>query len=582
MLPILLSLLMNAHAGTKASSTKDKNYASTAVDGLLQTAWIEDASGHGKDEWLELDLGKNIEIKEVSIWPGNLTEGIKTYRQYARPKIITVVVDGNPVGNPIRLLDKPQRLDIPVGVKGKKVKIVIDEVFEGTVFADLAITEISINFSDNAISQKMEKWAEGKEGQKLRKNYIEEINKNYQAYKAAEFGDKEAFTMIGTSTADGAPYYRKKVKSSVSDGFRIQALPSDRVAQKALEKIGNPNAIPYFELAALRSYGKERMRLQNKTDWFRAHGDLIGGPNRNVRFWGESGWSIGELQSFGEPMAIELNQFAELYIADIGNNRIQIFNDSGRPIRQHPSNKPGLTEEWYKDGRPWYVSGVAPGNKEGQFVNPVDVVIIPGKEGDGFATLDANGRVQLFDLDGRPLISWTASPTYAPEPLLGGTAYLVYLPKKEYLCTILQDEGICFNQEAEELTRWTIKDGTPNAVEVLPNDKILMAFGSNIVSFDYDGFRDRVIIDESILGKGFESLDITLDDKNKLWIVTDRGIAYKFKRPGKLDYKIQAIDRPLKYPRIAVIEDQLYILSDDQIELIDIRQRKLDLAEREE
>ena len=84
------------------------------------------------------------------------------------------------------------------------------------------------------------------------------------------------------------------------------------------------------------------------------------------------------------------------------------------------------------------------------------------------------------------------------------------------------------------------------------------------------------------ISKGFESLDITLDDKNKLWIVTDRGIAYKFKRPGKLDYKIQAIDRPLKYPRIAVIEDQLYILSDDQIELIDIRQRKLDLAEREE
>jgi hypothetical protein len=209
-------------------------------------------------------------------------------------------------------------------------------------------------------------------------------------------------------------------------------------------------------------------------------------------------------------------------------------------------------------------------------------VILPEKEADGFGTLDANGRVQLFDSEYRPLISWTAAPTYAPEGGLGGTAYLVHLPRKDFICTILQDEGICFNRDAEEIVRWEIPDGTPNAVETLPNDKILMAFGDKIITYSFDGFRERVVIDSAVLGVGFESLDMTLDEDNKLWILTDRGDAFKFKRLGKVDYTINAIDRNIKYPRIAVIEDILYISSDNEIEVVDIRQRKIDLEDREQ
>ena len=187
----------------------------------------------------------------------------------------------------------------------------------------------------------------------------------------------------------------------------------------------------------------------------------------------------------------------------------------------------------------------------------------------------------MFDSEYRPLISWTAAPTYAPEGGLGGTAYLVYLPRKDYLCTILQDEGICFNRDAEEITRWEIPDGTPNSVEALHNDKILMAFGDKVVSYSFDGFRERIVIDSKVLGEGFESLDMTIDQDNKLWILTDRGDAFKFKRIGKVDYKIHAIDRNIRYPRIAVIDDILYITSDNEIEVVDIRQRKLDLEELE-
>ena len=498
-----------------------------------------------------------------------------------RKRPVIIMVDGEQVGDPIRLTDNMRRFDIEVETKGRKIEIVVDKVFEGVVYSDMAIAEIAVNFPDTSQGKRMEQWIASKDGSRRTEKFIEELNVAYNNCATAEFGDKESFDKIGQAAADGSPLYQQKVKAYVPDGFRIQSLPSDATAQKALRKLKDPNGVPYLELASLRSWGKERRLIQADAEYLLAYGDLIGGPNRNVRFWGEPGWSVGELQSFGEPLPLEVNRFGDIYVADIGNNRLQLYNPDGRSIRQWGNAKPDVTNAWYSRNRAYYTSGAKPGRKAGQFTNPVDVTLIPEKEVDGFATLEANGRVQLFDSEGRTLISWTASPTYPPEGGLGGTAYIAYLPKRDYICTILQDEGICFNRDAEELNRWPIPDGTPNAVEVLKNDKILMAFGDKIVAYNYDGFRDRVVIDSKVLGDGFESLDMTVDEDNKLWILTDRGEAFKFKRPGKVEFKINAIDRAIRYPRIAVIEDILYITSDDRIEVVDIRQRKIDLEDAE-
>ena len=568
--------LMSAFAATSASNTESKSSTSLAVDGLLQTAWVGDM----ENAWYELKLSSSTEIKTLSIWPGNLENGNRSYKQYARPKLIHIEVDGTPVGKSVRLLDEVQRLDVELNTSGRNIRIVVEEIFDGIVYpSSLAIAEVAINFSDSPQNPRVENWANSKTGLKTKENFDTQLNTAFANCVEAEFGDKEAFTLLGNAAADGAPYYQDKVQGLVSEGYRIQALPSDPLAIKALNQLKNPNAIPYLELAMLRAQGTQQRQLKSDMEYMVAFSELKGGRNRNVKFWGEEGWALGEIRSFDEPIPLEINRLGEIYVADIGNNRIQLFNEEGRAIRYWGGNEPGITNEWFVKGQPWYVSGAEPGRKSNQFVNPVDVVLLPEKEADGFATLEANGRVQLFDSEGRGLISWTASPSYDPEPKLGGTAYLAYLPKHDYICTILQDEGICFNRDAEELTRWEIKDGTPNAVEVLPNDKILMAFGDEIVSYAFDGFRERTIIDENILGPGFESLDMTLDENNKLWVFTDRGDAFKFKRPGKLEYKIDATDKPVQFPRIAVIEDILYISTYNHIEVVDLRQRKIDLED---
>ena len=570
-----------ALASTTASSAKKDAPASDAVDGLLQTAWMEDAAGYGAGETFTLTLSNTTDIKTISIWPGNLSNGSRSFRQYARPKLIRVLVDGEQIGNPIRLLDEPQRLDVNIGKSGRSIKVAIDEVFEGVVYTEMAIAELAVNFTEQKEDSRLEKWRSSKEGTRQHEKFVEEMNDYYNKCKEAEFGDRDSFALIGNAASDGAPYMRQKVLAYVPEGFRIQAIPPDETAQKALRKLKDPNAIPFLELASLRSYGKEQAVIQSDVEYFQAYSDLIGGPNRNVKFWGEKGWAKGAIQSFGEPIPIEINRFGEVYLADTGNNRIQLYNEEGRVTRFWGQQEAGITNKWFVKGKPWYVSGSDAGTKAGEFINPVDIVLIPQKEGDGFATLDANGRVQVFDMEGRPLISWTATPAYPPEPRLGGTAYLTYLPKRQLICTLLQDEGICFNLEAEELHRWEIPDGTPNAVEVVKNDKILMAFGDKIVRYAHDGFRDRIIMDKEILGVGYESLDMTVDEKGKLWLLTDRGDIFKFKRPGKIEYKLLAIERPIKYPRIAVMEEMLYISTDERIEVIDLRQRKLDLEQAE-
>ena len=90
-------LIATAFAGTSASSSKNDAPTIMAVDGQLQTSWMEDTSGHGKDATFTLYLHKTIEIKSISIWPGNLTNGSRSFKQYPRPKLVRILVNGEQI-----------------------------------------------------------------------------------------------------------------------------------------------------------------------------------------------------------------------------------------------------------------------------------------------------------------------------------------------------------------------------------------------------------------------------------------------------------------------------------------------------
>ena len=579
MLLLLLSLFTAQAANPKASSelTNDNTRFSVnfAFDGLLTTAWGAEGD---TDEWVTLDLGKSTDIQGVSIWPGNLTTGARSFREHSRPRTLQLMVDNNPVGDPVSVQDEMQRVDLRAGVQGRRITVQVLDTYEGIVFNDLYISEIAVNYPSNEQEARLDKWRESRDALRRAEEFLTQVSDAYTTIKEAEFGDKESFDFLTRAAGEGPEYLHGKAQQLVPAGFRAQAIRASDKAQEAIRKLKDPNGIPALELASLRATGEDKEQLMEVVEIFYAYADLLGGGSRNVQYWGQPGWEKGAFQSFGEPLPLDIDLDGNIYVADTGNNRVQKFSPDGRPMRQWGSD-PDITNVWFERGRKWYVSGSRPGDAPGEWNNPVDVEIITLKDTELLAALDATGKIQIFDNTGAPVISWTVESSNAPEPKLGGQSYLTYLPKVDRLYAIIQDEAVGYTLDSEEVARWDITDGTPNAVESTKKGQMLFAFGNEIVRYDLDGFRHGTVIDDKILGVGFEDLDIARDEAGKIWVLTDTGTVFKFKKPGKVDFQLDVTDRVLIHPRIAVSQGILFFLSSDRIEQLDVLQTKLDQAE---
>ncbi|RME22036.1 MAG: hypothetical protein D6798_16770 [Deltaproteobacteria bacterium] len=584
LVPALCSSLASA-AGVSASSTGEtedgRHPASLAVDGLLTTAWAAEGGDDAGPQWIELDLGRPTELHGVSLWGGNIAQGTRSFREYGRPRVVRILVDGKEVAGPVRLQDEVARVDIPVEATGRRVRVVIDESFKGYVFDPVFVAEVAINFPDlGSHGQSWQAWLQSPAAARKQEAFEQELRERYDAYKADEFGDRDALAWIMDAAAEGAPYIRQEAQRRVPIGFRAQAIPSSEEARIALRKLKDPNAIPALEMAMLRSTGEEAERIRDTVEIFRAYQELIGNQNRTAPPWGETGFWRGALQSFGEPLAIERDAEGNLYVADTGNNRVQRFGENGL-VNRTWGPPPEITDTWFQEGRPYYVSGSRPGDEPGAFLNPLDVELIPGKDGTGFAVLDAAGRVQVFDASGAVTAAWTVDADNLPDPGVGGEGYLAWSPKRGRLYAFLEDTCHVFDLEGTELDSFEIEDGTPSAVEILPNGRLLLAFRGEVVRYD-DGFRHSVVIDEQQLGRGFEDLDLSLDEKGRVWVVTDDAVAYRFKKPGKLDYQVRLRDHSLSRPRFAVYDDMLWITTEDHIEVIDAAQAWYDAQQQDE
>lgn len=579
----------------KASSSKEielapkkKGYIGPeyAVDGLLTKGWAEGEPGYGEGSWLEVDLGQTIEIGEVNLWPGNLSEGKKSFREYSRPRKIKVTISGGaaPIEKEFVLEDHIQRLDYTLDkpVQGRVVRVDILEVYEGFVFSDLYIAEVAVNFRHSRSElEPLIQWLDTPPALKAAEAHEQAIKDAFRKIMESEFGDSDALNFIMDQAGDGATYVRDQVPKVVDVGFRAAAIRPDKTALDALRKLKDANGIPAIEMAQLRSWGKASEELAEIVEIFYAYQDLIGGPDRNVPYWGKSGWELGAIQSFGEPVPVEANANGDIYVADIGNNRVQRFAYDGRADRQW-GPEPDITDVWFDRGRTWYVSGARPGTEPGQFTNPLDVELLPVGDGEGFAVLDASKRVQVYDAEGRLTIGWPVKSKSQLDPGVGGEGYLAWVPKRRLLYVFLGDEAIAYTLAAEEVARWKIEDGTPNAVEVTKKGKLYLVFGTDVVLYDLDGFRHGVIWGTDQLGLGFEDLDITLDEDKKIWIVTDQGWAFKWKNQRKLEYKVRFSSISLESPRIAVQEDILYCVDRDRIIRLDAAQARIDAEEAAE
>lgn len=594
---ILLGLLLSTGAADAATAGRavasstlvdddgTRHLPRRAMDGLLASGWAEGESGSGAESWLEIDLGKTQSITEVSIWPGNLSQGKKSFKEYARPKTIVIELRGRgePVTKEIVLEDRMHRLDVPIAGDSEKVRIHVKDSYEGIVFSDLFIAEVGVNFNDSKVAiQRLVEWVRSKSADRAHEGHEEKIRKAFSKIKEAEFGDPDTLAYLMQQAGDGPDYIRRKALQLVDAGFLAAAIRPDSDAVDALRKLKDPNAIPALELAALRLSGEKKTAMEEVVQYFYAYQELIGGARRNIRYWGEPGWELGAIQSMGEPVPIEIDPEGNVFLADIGNNRIQRYSADGRPDRQW-GPEAGITSEWFDVGRPFYVSGAQAGDGPGQFVTPLDIALIPMDEGTGFAAVDAMGRVQVFDHEGRGLIGWRMNFRSEVNAGVGGEGYIAYVPKKDRLYVVMGKDLAAFTMDGEEVLRTVLDEGAPNALEVSPKNYLLMVYGRDIVRYDLDGFRYGEVLSREDLGSGYEDMDITVDENKNIWIVTDTGWAYKYdKKLKKQLLKVQFSDIDLIHPRIGVFENYIHVVDRDRIIRLDAEQARLDAEESAE
>ena len=581
---IVLSCIVSGQAlaaGAAASSvlTDDagKHPADLAFDGLLGTGWAEGEMGPGANSWVELDLGTETDIENVSFWPGNLAKGERTFKEYSRPKVVQLLVDGQKVGDPLRIQSVMERVDMKAQAKGRKVRLEFVEAYEGGVYTDLFVAEVAINFTEGerkAQVATVEKWRTSKAGEVLHAKYEEQALAAYDAFKANP-DDRASLEFLMDAAGEGPEYLRRQVGSLVPAGYRAAAIVPDEMAMSAIRKLKDPTGIPGLEYAAMRAIGKQQREIVDTIEYFRAWRDLQGGGRHNIDAWGETGWEVGAFLSFGEPLPIEIDRFGNALVADTGNNRIQRFTTGGITDKQWGAPK-DVTEYWFGTKRPWYAAGSMATDDAGAFMNPIDIALIPGKEADAFVILDAAGRLQIFDEEGNGKIGWRVAVEDQVQPKVGGEGYLGWAAKKNRVVVTLGNDAVVFDRESEEVARWVIRDGTPNAVEVGPDSKIYLSFGDKVVTYNLDGFRYGTVIDEKILGEGFEDVDLSFDEKGMLWALTDTGWVFKFKKPGKLDWKVRIVDHELIHPRFAVFQGNVLVTDRDRILPVDAAQMHAD------
>lgn len=581
----LMSLVLLAAApswaGTPRASSElrdsdgQRHPASHAFDGLLHTGWAEGELGDGAGSWLELRLDAVTDVQSVSIWPGNLSGNERTLREYGRPKTVRITLSG--AGEEVvveKALSDPgelgmMRVDIDVEGKARTIRIDVDDTFRGGIYSDMFIAEVAVNFAKGTPSPAVERlkaWLESDAGQRASNKNRDEVIALYERVMGAEFGDRDALTELMERAADGAPFLRRQVNSQVPMGYRVHALVPDEVSVEALLKIKDSNAIPAIDRAAVRTLGATSARFTQLAGVFRAHQDLVGGQRVTVRPWGQTGFAKGALQSFGEPLQIEVDRFGGVWVADVGNHRVQRFGMNGLVEKTWGLGEPGITNTWFHATRPHYAAAHTPSEAEGGFTNPVDLAIVPGKDSDTVAILDAAGRVTILGGGSKVLRAWKIPAEERIIAGVGGEGYLVHTKGK--LAVIWGNEGWLFSMEGEELGHFQLKDGVPSGAVGLSNGKLGLIYGRELVMYSVDGFRHGDILNGA-LGTGFEAWDVTLDERGKLWAVTDAGLLVKFKRPGRIDYQVRLDTAGLSMPRLDVHDDMAFITHKDAILKVD-------------
>ncbi len=576
-LGVLLLLPSLAFAGPKFTSSSSKSTAKVdfgpdkAFDGLLHTSWGEDSPGDGVGQWLEVDLGEDVQIGTLSIWGGHF-DGREDWNARGRVAELTITGwDGKgneTVDKGVTLGVRFARKDTSIGETVRKLRITVDEVHEGAVFADTHIAEIAFDLKDKADPAWDEAIAKDV-GRSSRTRDLPEQGENalqdaYDFCRDEEDYSKN-FKLIGWHAAHGPAWRVEYVAKHVPVGHRLKAMQFNEDAVELLGRLKDANAIKYLEIGAAGAIKSgDREWLFESVAFFKAYQDLRRTPRATVPNWGSEGLEQGAFMGRGEPIAISVDSAGNIWATDVGNNRVQRLTPAGTVDKVLGSEERAIVEEWFGDRGQPYASGSKAGAEAGFFTQPVHVSV---GNYDMVMVIDASMRVQVFDGEGTFKKEWQLDTPWRPTAGTGnGTPIVTWLGDDFYI--LVKDEVFIFDAEGASKGRYTLEGGPVQAGVIAAGGKLLVRHvGSNDIT-EYkpeDGFRQGSWLRKPVPDDGSEDWDMATDEADNVYVVTDAGNVFKWNKRGKFITKIEAFENPRDMPRIAVYDTIIYISAKNEI-----------------
>ena len=553
------------NASSFKDTDKERFDPSKMFDGLLNTSWAEDAPGMGVEQWVEVDLGEDVEVGIVSIW-GGLFSGREDWSGRGRLAQATIIFQG-PEGakeKTVEFGDRYARKDVAVNATIRSFKLTIDEIHEGSIFADTHISEIAFDLkkkAEPAWKEAIDKnLSRSRSTRELPETWPAELEAAYEACRSdAEYSAN--FKTIGWVAAHGPEYLVAQVQKVVPVGRRLSMLQYHEGAIEMLGKLKDANAIKYLEIAAAGARkADDRDWLLETVDTFKAYQDLRRTMRATVPNWGSPGMEQGAFLGRGESLAIAVDTEGNLWVSDTGNNRVQRLTPQGTPdkVIGHPER--GIDFVWMGDeGRP-YATAAKAGTGPTEFTQPFDLDV---GNYDVLAVVDATLQVRTFDAEGAPKAQWKLESNYRPVAGAGvGTPIVTWMDDDFYF--VVKDEVFVYTADGELKTRYTLEGGPVQCAVIAAGGKLLVRHVGDLSITEYkpqDGFRQGAWVKKGVPDDGSEDWDMTTDDKDNVWVVTDAGTIYVFNKRGKFLRQYTAWERGRDRPRIAVWSNVVYVTS---------------------
>ena len=544
--------------------------AEMAFDGRIDTSWSEGQAGAGIDEWIQIDLGAFVDVGTLSIWGGNFSDGTKRHGEHNPVKVAEIVLTTED-GQETRTLefgDRFTRHELRVGKPLRKVRLVIKEVYQGSIFDNTHVAEIALDYPTRLgeASVKLDKWMEGKEHEAAAAEYEEARSAAYAGCKAGE--DYSAnFKFLARAAIHGPPYLIDKVGELVPAGYRGSFLDFDEEAIEKLQRLKDVNVIPHLEGAGARATGDDVYWVEDLVKAFRAHEVLISSRRHNIPAWGATGLEVGALNGRDEPLSIDVNSEGRVVVADVGNNRIQWFTTDGRADKVI-GREAGIAWSWFGEEGDPYATGAAPGADAGEFEQPVYASV---GNYDVLAVIDSTLRVQTFDDEANAQGDFLIPASFSVHPGRGcATPIITWWGDVFYF--LLGSEVWGFSPTGDKVVQFDTGE-TILAGVVLDGKLLVRHEGTEIIEYALeDGFKQGKWLKKPLDNDGSEDWDMATDAEDNLYVATDAGWIYIFNKRGKFVRKLQAFDNPKDRMRIAVSPamDTLYVTAEDAIHQVEL------------